>query len=53
MGAAVFVRDRESVGKLLTVAATIIVPYALWPLVLVWAALHFSASGVKRLATKP
>ncbi len=52
MGAATFVRDREAVGKLLTVAATIVVPYALWPLVMVWAVLYFSASGVWRLATR-
>lgn len=49
MGAASFVRDKESVRKFLTVAATIIVPYALWPLVMVWALLHFGALGVKRL----
>ncbi|MGO4205005.1 hypothetical protein AB4Z09_25360 [Rhodococcus sp. TAF43] len=49
MGAAAFVGDRDSVGKLLTVAATIIVPYALWPLVMVWAVLYFSTIGVKRL----
>ncbi|WJJ14387.1 hypothetical protein P9990_26620 (plasmid) [Prescottella equi] len=52
MGVAAFVRDREAVGKLLTVAATIIVPYVLWPLVMVWAVLYFSASGVNRLATR-
>ncbi|MCA1008336.1 hypothetical protein LCL87_21725 [Rhodococcus hoagii] len=49
MGAAAFVRDREAMGKLLTVASTIVVPYALWPLVMVWAVLYFSASGVRRL----
>ncbi|GAB2643738.1 hypothetical protein GCM10027068_24050 [Prescottella soli] len=49
MGAASFVKDKESVRKFLTVAATIVVPYALWPLVMVWAVLHFSALGVKRL----
>ncbi|WP_458683399.1 hypothetical protein [Prescottella equi] len=52
MGAAAFVHDKESVGTFLTVAATIVVPYALWPLVMVWAVLYFSASGVKRLATR-
>ncbi|MDH6282581.1 hypothetical protein [Prescottella agglutinans] len=49
MGAASFVKDKESVRKFLTVAATIIVPYALWPLVLVWAVLYFGGLGVKRL----
>ena len=49
MGAAAFVRDKESVRKFFTVAATIVVPYALWPLVMVWAVLYFSALGVRRL----
>lgn len=35
--------------KLLTVAATIVVPYALWPLVMVWAVLYFSTLGLKRV----
>ncbi|GBF17713.1 hypothetical protein Br6_05120 [Rhodococcus sp. Br-6] len=52
MGAATFARDREALGKLLTVAATIVVPYALWPLVMVWAVFYFSASGVRRVATR-
>jgi hypothetical protein len=37
------------VQRFLTVAATIVVPYALWPLVMVWAVLYFGARGVKRL----
>ncbi|MDH6284670.1 hypothetical protein [Prescottella agglutinans] len=52
MGARTLAGDRESVRKLLTVAATIIVPYALWPLVMVWAVLYVSALGVKRLAAR-
>lgn len=51
MGAASFVEGREPVQKFLTVAATIVVPYALWPLVMVWAVLYFGALGVKRLVT--
>jgi len=51
MGASSFVRDRDSVRKLLTVAVTIVVPYALWPLVMLWAVLYFSALGVKRLVS--
>lgn len=42
MGAAAFVRDKESVRKFFTVAATIVVPYALWPLVMVGVVLYFS-----------
>ncbi|WP_430335385.1 hypothetical protein [Rhodococcus sp. ACT016] len=53
MGASSFVKDGESVRKLLTVGATIVVPYALWPLVLLWAVLYFSALGVKRVVSIP
>jgi len=52
MGAAAFVHDKGLVGKFLTVAATIVVPYALWTLVMVWAVFYFSASGIKRLPTR-
>ncbi|WP_433609140.1 hypothetical protein [Prescottella agglutinans] len=49
MGAVSFVEGRDPVQKFLTVAATIVVPYALWPLVMIWAVLYFGALGVKRL----
>ncbi len=33
----------------LIVAATVIVPYALWPLILVWAIAYISLRGARRL----
>lgn len=53
LGTASFIGDREFVGKFLTVAATIIVPYALWPLVMVWAVFYFSVLGVRRAVGAP
>ncbi len=51
MSAASRTWDRETVKKALIVAATIVVPYALWPLVMVWAVLYFSARGIKSLVS--
>ncbi|WP_137876380.1 hypothetical protein [Rhodococcus sp. Q] len=43
------VSDRESAKALLVVAATIVIPYALCPLIMIWAVVYFGALGVKRL----
>ncbi|VFA98928.1 Uncharacterised protein [Nocardia cyriacigeorgica] len=41
--------DRQTAKAFLVVAATIVIPYALWPVIIIWAVLYFGARGFKRL----